>query len=288
MLPYDHRESRSHFRMHPSRHQVKSKKANRAIMPSMATDEFDLPDLRTQPLWGRRILFFLILALLLLLPIAFWLDQIFEKAAPVDIPLRAVVCDEVLEGQALFRLDPSQSEMRYQVDEHLLEDNAFNSLVGRTNVLDGYIIVDFDHPENSKVCEMVVNISQMSSDNLQRDGIVRLRYLETTYYPEARFVPIELIGFPRNPREGESFNFQMAGDLTIKQTTAPETWKVSVKLADDVIEGSAETVILMSTYEVGPISIAGFVETSDDLSLTFDFVATRVEPETVLNPTPTP
>jgi polyisoprenoid-binding protein YceI len=252
----------------------------------MTTDEFDLPILETRPLWMRRVLVWLLMTLFVLAGVVWGATALLNEAAPIDpTPPQAVVCDAVLEGQALFRLDPDQSEMRYQADQRLLETNTFDSPVGRTNALDGYIVVDFDHPENSQVCEMVVNVSQLRSDSLQRDGILRLRYLETTYYPEARFVPTAILDFPPDPKEGEAFSFTLKGDLSIKQTTAPETWEVTAKLVGDRIEGTAETVILMSTYEVGPINIAGFVETSDDVMLTLDFVAVRVDPAEVLSPT---
>jgi hypothetical protein len=53
--------------------------------------------------------------------------------------------------------------------------------------------------------------------------------------------------------------------MTIKGQTRTEIWNVSASFDKDHIEGVAETVILMSDYGVGPVNIAGFVESSDDV-----------------------
>jgi hypothetical protein len=51
------------------------------------------------------------------------------------------------------------------------------------------------------------------------------------------------------------------------------TWNVTTQLANGVITGEATTEILMSNFNVGPISLLGMLNTEDKVKLTFDFVA---------------
>ncbi len=73
------------------------------------------------------------------------------------------------------------------------------------------------------------------------------------------------------------YSFDIIGDLTIKETTQTVTWAATVTLDGDKLTGTASTTILMSDYAVVPISIAGLVETADEMMLTFEFVALIVE-----------
>jgi polyisoprenoid-binding protein YceI len=203
-----------------------------------------------------------------------------------ETPPEAPTLEAAADTQVVYRIDPEQSEVRYRVNELFLRENLPASPVGVTKGIAGDILIDFDNPASSQVGTIVINVEQFTSDRDLRDRAIRRDYLESATYPEATFVPNELIGFPENPVEGEAYTFQVAGDLTVKETTAPETFDLTVTLEGDTLTGSASTVILMSTYDVGPITVAGFVETEDEVTLEFDFVAVRVADETLTeNPT---
>ena len=72
------------------------------------------------------------------------------------------------------------------------------------------------------------------------------------------------------------YSFKVTGDMTIKTTTKPVTWDVTTQLSGDTLTGTATTEILMSTFNVGPISILGMLNTEDKVKLTFEFVAKPV------------
>ena len=245
-------------------------------------DDLSLPELKTSPLWMRSILAGLFMALVVIVLALLAVDQLLADIGINDSAPQAAVCNDVASGQRVYRIDPEQSEVRYQVDEFLLQSNSFGTPVGRTSAVDGYIVVDFDSPAGSRVCQLVINVSQLETENERRDRIVRVRYLNTIDYPEAYFEPTHLLDFPDDATEGEPFSFRLRGDMTIKGETRTEIWNVTTTLAEDRIEGVAETVILMSDYGIGPVNIAGFVESSDDVTLTFDFVAVEVDPRAVL------
>jgi len=240
-------------------------------------DDFSLPELKTSPLWMRSILASILIGLVVLALALLVVEQLLADIGISDDAPQAVLCDQLEPDHTVFRIDPQQSEVRYQVDEFLLQDNQFGTPIGRTNAVDGFIVVDPDEPVRSRVCEVVINVSQLETDTERRDRIVRVRYLNTIDYPEAYFEPTRLLDFPDNAPQGEPFDFRMRGDMTIKGQTRTEIWNVTTTFDDDQISGIAETVILMSNYNVGPVNIAGFVESSDDVTLTFEFVALKVE-----------
>jgi polyisoprenoid-binding protein YceI len=240
-------------------------------------DDFSLPELKTSPLWMRSILASIFIGLLVIVLALLVVEQLLADIGIDDSSPRAVLCNQVEADQSVFRIDPAQSEVRYQVDEFLLQSNQFGTPIGRTNAIDGFIVVDMDEPSRSRVCELVINVSQLQTDNDRRDRIVRVRYLNTIDYPEASFEPTHLLDFPENAVQGQPFDFRLRGQMTIKGQTRTEIWNVTATFEESQISGVAETVILMSNYGVGPVNIAGFVESSDDVTLTFDFVAIRAD-----------
>lgn len=206
-------------------------------------------------------------------------DYLFGFGSPDDTPPTAPTLEATAQ-QVIYRIDPTQSKVTYTVDELFLRENARNTAVGTTQGIAGDILIDFDSPMQSQIGTIVINIEQFESDSSLRDGRIRKEYLESSTYTEATFTAREVVNFPENPERGVAYTFQVVGDLTVKTSTQPTTWEVTATLTeDDQLIGSANTTILMSDYEVGPISIGGFVETEDEVVLTFDFVALAVKPQ---------
>jgi polyisoprenoid-binding protein YceI len=179
-------------------------------------------------------------------------------------------------AQVVYRIDAAQSSVRYEVDE-IFVGQEMSTAVATTRQIAGDILLDRGDPSRSQVGTIVINVEQFESDSGLRDRRIRREYLESSTYPEATFVARELIDFPAEVVEGSAYSFRMVGDLTVRDTTLPVTWTVTATLDGDTLSGSASTTILMSDFGIGPIDIAGLVTTSDEVALTFDFVALAVE-----------
>jgi polyisoprenoid-binding protein YceI len=180
------------------------------------------------------------------------------------------------EGVVLYRIDASQSEVRYEVGETFFQGNRFNLAIGRTQGIAGDVLVDFARPSNSQIGEIVIDVSQFTSDENRRDNFIRRDGLQSSIYPTARFVPTSIDGLPDQVTVGDQVSFTVTGDLTVKETTLPVVWDVTLTLEQDRLVASASTEILMSDYGVGPIQIVSLV-TEDKVALFFDFVALPVE-----------
>ncbi len=174
----------------------------------------------------------------------------------------------------LFRIQPGESTVSYEVGETFFnEGNRFNLAVGVTTEIQGEVWVDVNHPANSRLGTITVDISQFRSDSTRRDNALRERFLESARYPLATFQPKRLQGLPESYRAGEELAFTVIGDLTVRQVTREVAFQVVARLEGGILIGMATTTILMSDFEVGPIEIAGILGTEDEVKITLNFVA---------------
>lgn len=173
-----------------------------------------------------------------------------------------------------FKFIPGESQVSYEVGEVFLnQGNAFNVAVGITSEINGEISVDRQNPQNSSVGVVRVDISKFTSDSPRRDSTIRDRFLQSSQFPIVEFVPGEIQGLPETYQEGEEITFQILGNATIREVTRPVTFDVTMVGNGDTITGEATTTILMSDFGFGPISIAGILNTEDEVKVKLVFVA---------------
>lgn len=176
----------------------------------------------------------------------------------------------------VYRIDAGQSEAHYEVGETFFQGNRFVVAIGRTQGIAGDVLVDFANPANSQIGTIVIDVSQLTSDESRRDNYIRNNGLESSRYPQATFVPTKIEGLPASVKPGDTLTLKVTGDLTVKETTKPVTFEVTLLAAADKLTGSAVTQILLSDFGVGPIQIA-MLATEDEAKLAFDFVALPVQ-----------
>ncbi len=179
---------------------------------------------------------------------------------------------QAAEGETLYRIDPTRSSLTYEVDEKL-GGKSTSTATGVTNGIAGDLVVDPRDLAKSQVGEIVVNIEQFTSDNNLRDARIRQDFLESHEFPLATFVTEELEGLEGPLTEGEAHTFTMTGFVTLKGTSAPATWDVTATLEDGELTATATTEAKLSRFDAGPISIAGLVTTSDEVTLTLALTA---------------
>jgi polyisoprenoid-binding protein YceI len=175
-------------------------------------------------------------------------------------------------GAVVYRIDASQSEARYEVSETFFQGNRLNLAVGRTKGIAGEVLVDFANPANSQIGTIVVDVSQLTSDEGRRDNYIRNNALQSAQYPEATFKPTKIEGLPASAKPGDQLTLRVTGDLTVKQTTRPVTFDVTLQANQDKLTGTASVEIVLSDFDAGPIQLA-MLQTEDKAKLVFDFVA---------------
>jgi len=175
-------------------------------------------------------------------------------------------------GETVYRIDPTQSELRYAVDEKLFGQSA-HTAEGTTNGIAGDIALNTTNPAASRVGEIVANVEELHSDNNLRDARIRADNLESHQYPLASLTVSQLGDMPAAIAQGTTYNFRVDSQLTVKTTTAPVAWDAEGSVAGGKLTVQATAHVKMSTFDIGPISIAGLVSTSDDVTLTMKLTA---------------
>ncbi len=175
-------------------------------------------------------------------------------------------------GETVYRIDPSESQVGYSVSENLFGQSAHQAQ-GTTNGIAGDIALDTSNPAASRVGQIVVNVEQLHSDNNLRDARMRQANLDSHDFPLAYLSVLDFNGMPATITDGNSYHFTMDSQLTVKQTPGPVTWNADATVADGRLSVTATAQVKMSTFGVGPISIAGLVSTSDDVTLTLKLTA---------------
>jgi polyisoprenoid-binding protein YceI len=172
----------------------------------------------------------------------------------------------------VYKIDPAQSEAHYEVSETFFQGNRLNLAIGRTKGVAGDVLVDFANPANSQIGTIVIDVSQLTSDEGRRDNFIRNNFLQSAQYPQATFKPTKIEGLPASVKPGDQLTLKVTGDLTVKQTTKPATFDVTLTAGQDKLTGTAAAQVLLSDFGVGPIQIA-MLQTEDKAKIVFDFVA---------------
>ena len=171
-----------------------------------------------------------------------------------------------------YKIDPAQSEAHYEVAETFFQGNRLNLAIGRTKGVAGDVLVDFANPANSQIGTIVIDVSQLTSDEGRRDNYIRNNGLQSSKYPQATFKPTKVEGLPASVKPGDQLTLKVTGDLTVKQTTTPVTFDVTLTAGQDKVTGTAAAEILLSDFGAGPIQLA-MLQTEDKAKLVFEFVA---------------
>ncbi|MEJ5314025.1 MAG: YceI family protein [Anaerolinea sp.] len=197
-------------------------------------------------------------------------------STPVVEMTEGIKNTEEIDTARIFILDKQRSVISYSVDETFLnQNNRLATAVGKTSAISGEIQIDTQNLSNVTFGEFIVDISTLKSDSSRRDAAIQNRWLESEKFPLARFMVKDVKGLPQNPKENELVNFQLVGDLTIREVTRSVTWDVSAMLRGKELTGKATTFIYMADWGIEPPNIAGVLIVKDGVSLTLEFVFTE-------------
>lgn len=186
--------------------------------------------------------------------------------------------DDVPE-RGLYRITQEESEARFLIDETLIGNPT--TVVGTTNRIAGDVIVNFADPPASQIGTISVNARTLKTDNEFRDQSIRGQILQSSRdeFEFIDFVPTELVTLTTEPvGVGETIDFQIIGDITIKGVTNQATFETQVTVAaEDRIEGFATATVLYEDFEINIQAPPNVTDIGDEVTLEFDFVALLVE-----------
>jgi len=180
-------------------------------------------------------------------------------------------------GQETYDIVAPPTEASYQVQEQFLSKSLPSQAVGKTNSVKGnFSLVPGDKPA-IKAMSITVDLRTLKSDREQRDTKIQDQWLESKTYPYATFNAKDVQTIPAGSGDGQTVNFAITGDMTIRNVTRQETFQVTGKLAGDTISGTATAKILMKNYNFDPPSISGILTVMDGVTVTINFTAKKAQ-----------
>jgi hypothetical protein len=196
-------------------------------------------------------------------------------AAPAVTPFQAVA-DPVLH----WTTAPEGNEARYRVREQLARFDFPNDAVGVTPEVRGQLTFTPDGRVDGSASEFVIGLAALESDSDRRDNFLRRNTLATDTHPDARFQPREIRGLDlpamlevaaANGGGVMEVEFEMVGDMTVREATRQVVWTVRAELGEGAVRGQARTAFTFGDFDLEIPSVGSVLSINDDIRLEFDF-----------------
>lgn len=199
------------------------------------------------------------------------------EPAPTDTPAPPTAAAEPEEEEPLpvsttFVIVPEESEARFSIDELLFGEPK--TVVGATSALTGELTVDPVNPSASQVGAIQIEAGDFVTDNDRRNMAIRRFILQTGQYRFITFNATALVGLPDSVTVGDEIQFEIAGDLTVRDITQPVRFAVTMQVVSETeLRGSAATVVARESFKLTIPQVPSVANVGEEFIVEFDFVA---------------
>jgi polyisoprenoid-binding protein YceI len=200
------------------------------------------------------------------------------QSTPTDEPAvdSSEQTDTAEEGLVILAIMPEESEARFTIYELL--NGQDKDVIGATNQVAGEVAINPDDLSQVRFGTIQVNARTFTTDDTRRNNAIRNRILNTDQYEFVTFTPTSVSGLSGAGQVGQSYTFQVTGDLTIKNVTQPVTFNVTLQAESGArLSGSASATIRRSDFNLVVPSVPFVANVGDELALELDFVLFPVE-----------
>ena len=189
-------------------------------------------------------------------------------------------CQGLPAGDRAFRID--QAEVTYTAHEQITKKEIQdllkivgidNTAVGRTSQVTGEI--DLGRDLSIARLRVTANLRTLASDSPLRDDRIRNQFLESNRYPNAIFTASGVTTAASPGAAGPEAQFDVPGQLTVREISNPFTLKVKGKLLGSTLSGSGSGTLRMKDYGFDPPEIAGAIKVSEGLVIGVTFSASE-------------
>lgn len=175
-------------------------------------------------------------------------------------------------GELTLALVPAESEARFSIDEVLA--GSPNRVVGKTSDVQGEITVDPADPAGASLSPITIGAGSLATDNGFRNRAINSFILQTGEYPDITFTPTGLLGMPSSAAPGDTIQFQVVGDLTVRDITRQVTFDVTLTAESAArLSGTASATIQRADFDLNIPSVPQVADVSEQVLLELDFVA---------------
>lgn len=179
------------------------------------------------------------------------------------------------ESQSFVITAGGPSIASFEIDEELR--GSPQTVIGTTSEVAGQVQVDVSDLSTAQFSDIVINARTFMTDSERRDRAIRGPVILNSASDEfefVTFVPSSIEGLEGSLDPGDTVEFAVTGDLTIKDTTNEAIFDVTATLVDaDTIRGVASARVLRSDFGIGIPSVPSVANVSDEVILALDFVA---------------
>jgi polyisoprenoid-binding protein YceI len=180
--------------------------------------------------------------------------------------------EPALSEPILFQIVQSESEARFSIDE-VLRGNP-KTVIGVTDQVAGEILFDPADLSSVQIGTILVNARTLATDDDRRNRAIGNQILDTGNFEFITFTPTEISGLPEAVSSGETVNFQITGDLTIRDVTNEVTFEATVTfVSDDRLDGSASTIVVKEDFGLTIPNVPFVANVSEEVGLVIDFAA---------------
>jgi len=164
-------------------------------------------------------------------------------------------------------LVPEESEALYRVREQLAGISFPIDAVGRTRQVSGAVVFDAQGRVVPELSVVRVNVNSLRSDESRRDNYVRQNTLQTSRYPEAALVPVEVQGLTFPLPESGSTQVTITGDMTIRSVTRRIVWTGTAHFEPGGLRIEAGTSFTFSEFNLQQPRAAMVLSVADTIRL---------------------
>lgn len=179
------------------------------------------------------------------------------------------------DSDLIFVIDQTRSTARFEIDE-VLNGNPTH-VVGTTDQVVGQIRVDPGDLSRVEFSDIIVNARTLETDSERRNRAMRGPVILDSGSDENELITLRVTsveGLAGAGQVGETHEFELTGDLTIKGVTQPVTFDSSVTWSDDTtLEGSATATVTRDMFEIGIPSVPGVADVTNEVLIAIEFVA---------------
>jgi polyisoprenoid-binding protein YceI len=199
-----------------------------------------------------------------------------QTGAVLPSPTSEPAIEEPVETAAIrFSIVPERSEARYLVTEQLVNVSLPNDAIGRTQQINGSLVLQPDGTILAEESRLEVDLSTLQSDESRRDRFIKENTLNTSQFPMAVFVPTEMSGLPAELPQSGDVSFKLIGDLTIRDVTRQVEWDVAGSVQGDEVTGQARTSFTFADFNLTQPRVPVVLSVEDTIRLEVDFTLQR-------------
>jgi polyisoprenoid-binding protein YceI len=170
-----------------------------------------------------------------------------------------------------YAVAPTGNEARFKVREQLVGVNLPNDAVGVTQKVTGSIVIGDNGQPIAAESKIIVDVSDLKTDVTMRDGFIKRNTLQTEQYPSVEFVPTSFRGLTGPIPTFGTRNFDLVGNLKIKDQTRVIVWHVTAEFRPGRVTGSAVTRFNFADFGMDPPKAGRVLAVSNGVGLEYDF-----------------